>query len=89
MGWTDYDRMIAVANGTRYGLTAVVLTSDLNLAIKTADAMEAGYVEVNGPVSFAAGSPFGGVKQSGLGREGSIDDLLSYTQIKSVNVNLV
>ena len=88
MGWSDYDRMVAVANGTRYGLTAVVLTGDLNLALRTADAMEAGYVEVNGPVSFAAGSPFGGVKQSGLGREGSIEDLLSYTQIKSVNVHL-
>lgn len=45
-------------------------------------------MEVNGSVSFAAGSPFGGVKQSGLGREGMVDDLLSYTQIKSININL-
>ena len=88
MSWDDYDEMITIANGTLYGLTAVVLTNDLNQAIKTANAMEAGYVEVNGAVSFAAGSPFGGVKQSGLGREGTIDDLLSYTQVKSVNINL-
>ena len=88
MGWSDYDEMIEVANGTMYGLTAVVLTNDLNQAIKTANAMEAGYVEVNGSVSFAAGSPFGGIKQSGLGREGTIDDLLSYTQVKSININM-
>jgi len=88
MSWDDYDEMITIANGTLYGLTAVVLTNNLNQAIKTANAMEAGYVEVNGAVSFAAGSPFGGVKQSGLGREGTIDDLLSYTQVKSVNINL-
>lgn len=89
MGWDDYDEMVRVANGTLYGLTAVVLTNDLNLAIKTANAMQAGYVEVNGSVSFAAGSPFGGIKQSGLGREGTIDDLLSYTQVKSININLL
>jgi len=88
MGWDDYDEMISIANNTLYGLTAVVLTNDLNQAIKTANAMEAGYVEVNGAVSFAAGSPFGGVKQSGLGREGTLDELLSYTQVKSVNINL-
>jgi betaine-aldehyde dehydrogenase len=88
LGWSDYDEMIEIANGTLYGLTSVVLTNDLNKAIRTANAMDAGYVEVNGAVSFAAGSPFGGVKQSGLGREGTIDDLLSYTQVKSININL-
>jgi betaine-aldehyde dehydrogenase len=88
LGWSDDDEMIEIANGTLYGLTSVVLTNDLNKAIRTANAMDAGYVEVNGAVSFAAGSPFGGVKQSGLGREGTIDDLLSYTQVKSININL-
>ena len=89
MGWDDYDDMVEVANGTIYGLTAVILTNDINIALKTAEAMETGYVEINGSVSFAAGSPFGGVKQSGLGREGTIDDLLSYTQVKSVNINIM
>ena len=89
MGWDDYEEMVAVANGTIYGLTAVILTNDINTALKTAEAMETGYVEINGSVSFAAGSPFGGVKQSGLGREGTIDDLLSYTQVKSVNINIM
>lgn len=88
IGWDDYDEMVEVANGTIYGLTAVILTNDINTALKTAEAMETGYVEINGSVSFAAGSPFGGVKQSGIGREGTIDDLLSYTQVKSVNINI-
>ena len=45
MSWDDYDEMVKVANCTMFGLTAVVLTNDLNLAIKTANAMETGYVE--------------------------------------------
>lgn len=88
LSWSDFEAMIDVANGTIYGLTAVIATNDLDTAVRAADAVEAGYVEINGPISFAAGSPFGGVKQSGIGREYTIDDHLSYTQIKSVNVNL-
>lgn len=85
--WDTYDQMIEIANGVAYGLTAVIVTDDLASAHKTADALEAGYVEVNGPVSFAAGSPYGGWKLSGGGREGNMSELLSYTQLKSVNVN--
>ena len=47
-----------------------------------------GYVEVNGPVSFALGSPYGGIKESGFGREGCLEELISYTRSKSVNVRL-
>ena len=86
--WDDYDDMLELANGVIYGLTAVILTNDLKLAHRTAEAIEAGYIEINDPVAFAAGSPFGGFKQSGFGREGTVDELLSYTQIKSVNINL-
>jgi acyl-CoA reductase-like NAD-dependent aldehyde dehydrogenase len=66
----------------------VVLTNDLNAAHRTAEAVEVGYVEVNGPVSFALGSPYGGIKQSGFGREGCLDELIGYTRSKSVNVRL-
>ena len=52
------------------------------------EAVEAGHVEVNDPVSFALGSPYGGYKQSGQGREGSMDELVSYTRSKSINVRL-
>jgi len=87
MDWDNYDDMIAVANDTKFGLTAVIVTNDLHLAHTAADDLQAGYVEVNSPVSYAHGSPYGGVKQSGNGRDGSIEELLSYTQIKSINVN--
>ena len=87
MDWDNYDDMIAVANDTEFGLTAVIVTNDLHLAHTAADDLEAGYVEVNAPVSYAHGSPYGGVKQSGNGRDGNIEELLSYTQVKSVNVN--
>ena len=88
IAWDDYDAMLEVANGLFYGLTAVIMTNDLNVAHRTAEALQVGYVEINGPVSFALGSPFGGFKQSGVGREGSLDELLGYTQIKSINLRL-
>ncbi len=86
--WDDYDEMLAIANDVIYGLAAVIVTNDLNLAHRTAEALDVGYVEINGPVSFASGSPFGGTKKSGIGRDGTIEELLSYTWTKSVNVNL-
>jgi acyl-CoA reductase-like NAD-dependent aldehyde dehydrogenase len=88
LAWDKYDEMIEIANGLSFGLTAVVATNDLNTALKTAEMVGAGYVEVNGPVSYALGSPVGGVKSSGIGREGNLDELLSFTQIKSVNVRI-
>ena len=86
--WDDYDDMLKIANDVIYGLAAVIVTNDLNLAHGTAEALDVGYVEINGPVSFASGSPFGGTKKSGIGRDGNIEELLSYTWTKSVNVNL-
>jgi betaine-aldehyde dehydrogenase len=84
--WDTHDQMIDMANGLELGLTAVVATNDLNAALKTAELVGAGYVEVNGPVSYALGSPVGGIKNSGIGREGTLDELLSFTQIKSINI---
>ena len=86
--WDDWSAMLRTANDLLYGLTAVVMTNDLNAAHRTAEALEVGYVEINGPVSYALGSPIGGFKQSGFGREGNIEELLSYTQLKSINVRL-
>ncbi len=88
MAWDDYGEMIGVANDVVYGLAAVIVTDDLNTAHLTAEALDVGYVEINGHVSFALGSPFGGIKQSGIGREGDFNELLGYTQPKSVNVRL-
>ncbi len=88
LGWDDYETMLDIANELDYGLTAVILSRDLDIVHRTAERLNVGYVEVNGTVSWAIGSPFGGYKQSGFGREGNIDELLSYTRTKSVNVRL-
>jgi acyl-CoA reductase-like NAD-dependent aldehyde dehydrogenase len=85
--WEDEEEMLEIANGLDVGLTAVILTNDVNLALRAANKVKAGYVEINNPVSHAPGSPFGGIQMSGFGREGSIDELLSYTQTKSISVN--
>ncbi|MFT7532098.1 MAG: betaine-aldehyde dehydrogenase [Gammaproteobacteria bacterium] len=86
--WREEEEAIAIANGVDYGLAAVIMGQDISRVHRTAQKLQCGYVEVNGPVSFALGSPFGGVKSSGVGREGNMQELLSYTQIKSVNIQL-
>lgn len=83
--WKDYERMIDEANGVIYGLTAAIVTNDLNLAMQTAERIEAGYVWINASGRYL-GAPYGGWKQSGLGREESLDELLSYTQFKNINL---
>jgi betaine-aldehyde dehydrogenase len=88
MDWEDEDEMIAVANGVEYGLTANVWTNDLSTAHRTARRLQAGLVWVNGEGGKPLGTPFGGFKHSGLGTEGSLEELLSYTRLKSVVINL-
>lgn len=79
---------VAIANSLDYGLTASIWTEDLRRAHRLARDVEAGYVWVNGSSRHFWGMPFGGVKSSGIGREESIEELLSYTQLKSINVFL-
>jgi betaine-aldehyde dehydrogenase len=85
LSWKDYERMIDEANGVIYGLTAAIVTNDLNLAMQTAERIQAGYVWINASGRYL-GAPYGGWKQSGLGREESLDELLSYTQFKNINL---
>jgi 2-formylbenzoate dehydrogenase len=88
---TAYDReeeALALANSLPFGLTASVWTRDLARAHRLASAVEAGYVWVNTASRHFAGLPFGGVKDSGLGREESVAELLSFTQVKAVTVHL-
>ena len=84
--WTDVDQAISLANATEFGLTANVITGDLAAALDAVERIEAGLIWVNGPTPRPPGLPFGGVKLSGLGREHSLGDLLSYTQEVSVLV---
>lgn len=87
MPFDDYDHAIRIANGVRYGLTASVYTSDLRTAHRFARDVEAGYVWVNEVSKHVHGTAFGGVKDSGVGREEGIEELLSYTQAKNVHIN--
>jgi len=82
----DYEHAVSIANGVRYGLTASVFTRDLAKAHRFARDVEAGYVWVNQTSAHFPGTSFGGVKESGIGREEDLDELLSYTQAKNVNV---
>jgi 2-formylbenzoate dehydrogenase len=82
------EQAIELANGTSYGLTASVWTRDLSAAHRTARALDAGYVWVNTASRHFVGMPFGGVKDSGLGREESVEELHSFTQTKAVTIRL-
>lgn len=83
--WEAEDEAVELANCVEFGLTASIWTRDIGTAIRVARNVEAGYVWVNGVSTHFFGVPFGGVKQSGVGREESIEEVESYTQIKSVN----
>jgi acyl-CoA reductase-like NAD-dependent aldehyde dehydrogenase len=82
----DYEHAIAIANSVAYGLTASVFTGDLGIAHSFARDVEAGYVWVNDSSRHFLGAPYGGVKNSGVGREEGIEELQSYAEPKNVNV---
>ena len=77
-----------LANSTEYGLTASIFTNDLDAAFRAARAVKSGYVWINGASGHFYGTPFGGYKNSGLGREEGIDELLSYTETKTIHLML-
>jgi betaine-aldehyde dehydrogenase len=86
--WDDEDEMVRQVNGVLYGLSAAIYTRDYGKAHQLARRIEAGYIWVNLPGGHALGSPYGGIKQSGIGREECLDELLSYTQVKSIRMRL-
>jgi aldehyde dehydrogenase (NAD(P)+) len=83
-----YEEAISLANDTIYGLGAAVFTTDLEKAHRAAAEIEAGMVWINSSQDCDPRIPFGGVKQSGIGRELGEAGLEAYSQIKSVHVNL-
>jgi acyl-CoA reductase-like NAD-dependent aldehyde dehydrogenase len=88
MTWKNEDEAVEIANSVDYGLTGSVWTNDIRRAHRVASALDAGYLWINGSSTHFPGVPFGGVKLSGVGREESLDELLSYTQLKTVNIML-
>jgi aldehyde dehydrogenase (NAD+) len=84
----DEEEAIRIANGTPYGLAGAVWTENLGRAHRVAHQLRAGTVWINAYRVVGAGVPFGGVKQSGLGRENGIDAIREYTETKSIWVNL-
>jgi acyl-CoA reductase-like NAD-dependent aldehyde dehydrogenase len=86
MPFDDYADGLQRANDTGLGLTASVYTRDIGVAHRFADDVEAGFVWVNDSSRHFLGAPFGGYKDSGIGREEDLEELLSYTQVKNVNV---
>jgi len=86
--WDDWDTVVAQANDTEFGLTASVWTNDLTLAHSTAARLEAGYVWINEAGPHYWGTPFGGMKNSGLGREEGLEEYLSHLQTKVVHTVL-
>jgi betaine-aldehyde dehydrogenase len=87
--WEDEAEVIRMANDSHYGLAAYVFSRDLARGLRAAHAIESGWVQVNQGTGQSVGQPYGGFKQSGIGREFSLDGMLeSFTRVKAVTVNL-
>ena len=82
--WKEVDEVIKMANDIDYGLAAGIMTKDLEKALDTANKLEAGSVWINQYFNFQTGAPFGGYKNSGVGREQSKEALDAYSQSKTI-----
>jgi succinate-semialdehyde dehydrogenase/glutarate-semialdehyde dehydrogenase len=87
-GFASEEEAVAAANETEYGLVAYVYTSDIKRAFRVCEALETGMIGLNQGMVSNAGAPFGGVKQSGIGREGGNEGVHEYLETKYVAVNL-
>src|SRR5215207_2233956 len=82
--FTDEDEAIEAANRTEYGLVAYVFTRDLDRALRVTERLETGMLGLNQGIVSNAAAPFGGIKQSGFGREGGIEGIDEYLSTKYV-----
>lgn len=83
--FTDDDEAVSLANDTEYGLAAYFFTKDIHRAWRVAERLDYGMVAVNDGILSNEVSPFGGVKESGLGREGGIEGLEEFLETKFIN----
>lgn len=84
VGFDTEEQGIAAANDTEYGLAAYIYTESLDRALRVAEAIQAGMVGVNRGVISDPAAPFGGVKESGFGREGGFEGIDEYLDIKYI-----
>lgn len=82
--WSDVDEVVKVANDVKYGLAAGIMTDNLENGLAVANRLEAGSVWINSYFNFQTGAPFGGYKNSGVGREYSKEALDEYSQLKTI-----
>jgi succinate-semialdehyde dehydrogenase/glutarate-semialdehyde dehydrogenase len=86
--FSSEEEAIAAANNTEYGLVAYVFTRDIKRALRVCEGLETGMIGLNQGMVSNAGAPFGGVKQSGIGREGGTEGIDEFLETKYVAVNL-
>ena len=86
--WSKEAEMIEQVNSVEYGLTASIWTNNLSTAHHTAAAVQAGFVWINEVSKHFLGAPFGGYKQSGVGREECFEEMLAFTQEKNIHIKL-
>jgi succinate-semialdehyde dehydrogenase/glutarate-semialdehyde dehydrogenase len=87
-GFSDEDEAIAAANNTEYGLVAYVYTSNVKRALRVVERLETGMVGLNQGMVSNPAAPFGGIKQSGFGREGGPEGIEEYLETKYVAINV-
>jgi succinate-semialdehyde dehydrogenase/glutarate-semialdehyde dehydrogenase len=87
-GFESEDEAIAAANDTEFGLVAYVYTSDIKRALRVVERLETGMVGLNQGIVSNPAAPFGGIKQSGFGREGGYEGIEEYLETKYVAINL-
>jgi succinate-semialdehyde dehydrogenase / glutarate-semialdehyde dehydrogenase len=85
--FTTEDEAVALANDTEYGLVGYVYTGDLARGLRVSERIQAGMIGLNRGLVSDPAAPFGGVKQSGIGREGGHDSVLDYTEQRYIAVS--
>src|SRR5690606_33512836 len=84
--WSDEETLFEQVNAVEYGLTGAVFTRDLSNAHRAASRIQSGFIWVNQAGPHFLGTGYGGYKQSGIGRDECIEELLTYTQEKNINI---